>query len=254
MEDLQNYLQILAEEYKSLREESRQISINMFTSFQWGAAILGILIAAGFTQWNKVHVVVILTFLVIVPFITAITMFMWLGEAARFKRVGDYICMIEQKVGIVLGDFKEKINLKEKWDFYKNDIEKSLKLSESTIDLSDPLAWEGWLKDLKDRGGHISKIYLIRFLLFPILMGISFLIGAYYVFTHPKFIPSWAKFLSIPEVKISITTILIISFLFIVITITLALFFAKNLNVKTNPLVRKPFEKESENNNIDASA
>lgn len=33
MEDLKNYLQILAEEYKSLREESRQISINMFTSF-----------------------------------------------------------------------------------------------------------------------------------------------------------------------------------------------------------------------------
>lgn len=174
-------------------------------------------------------------------------MFMWLGEAARFKRVGDYICLIEQKVGIVLEDFKEKINLKEKWNFYKDDIEKSINLSKSNIDLSDPLAWEQYLKDLKDKGGHISKIYLIRFLLFPTLMGISFIIGAYYVLTHPKFTPTWAKHLSLPDVKLNVTIILVASILFIVITVALALFYAKNLNIKTNPLVRKPFKKEDDN-------
>lgn len=34
MEDPRNYLLVLMEEYKSLRDESRQISINMFTALQ----------------------------------------------------------------------------------------------------------------------------------------------------------------------------------------------------------------------------
>jgi len=44
-----HYLSILAEEYKSLRDESKQASINMFAALRWGAAVLGVVIAAGFT-------------------------------------------------------------------------------------------------------------------------------------------------------------------------------------------------------------
>ncbi len=42
-------------------------------------------------------------------------MFLWLGEAMRFKRVGDYICLIEQKVGMILDNFKQQYSIKEKF-------------------------------------------------------------------------------------------------------------------------------------------
>ncbi len=253
MEEQKNYLSILAEEYKSLREESRQASINMFTSLQWGAAIIGVIIAASFTQWNKEHAVVLITFLFIVPLLCAIAMFLWLGEAARFKRVGDYICLIEQKVGIVLQDFKDKMELKQKWEFYRNKIEDNLSMSRDNMDFADPLTWEQWLKNMKGKKateGHMKIIYAFRMALFILIMFTSFIIGVYYVFTHPKFIPAWATDLSIslPSVKINITILLIVSIALITISSGLAFKLAKRLDVKTKPIFREPYIKAEEEN------
>lgn len=35
MDDVKQYLSLLAEEYKSLRDESKQASINMFAALRW---------------------------------------------------------------------------------------------------------------------------------------------------------------------------------------------------------------------------
>lgn len=247
MDDAKQYLSILAEEYKSLRDESKQASINMFAALRWGAAVLGVVIAAGFTQWNKQHAVVLLTFYIVIPFLSAMTMFLWLGEAARFKRVGDYICLIEQKAGMILDVFKQQYGVKEKWVGLQKQIEEKIAISHSSLDLSDPLAWEQWLKDMKGKGateGHLAWIYKIRLAFFPLLMFFSFLTGTYYLLTHPRFVPSWlAPFGSfIPEAKNNALILLLLSILIIFTTTLMAFVIGRRLDVKTEPIIRNQSE------------
>lgn len=246
MDDAKQYLSILAEEYKSLRDESKQASINMFAALRWGAAVLGVVIAAGFTQWNRQHAVVLLTFYVVIPLLSAMAMFLWLGEAARFKRVGDYICLIEQKAGMLLDIFKQQYAVKERWAPLQKQIEDKIAISPSSLDLSDPLAWEQWLKDMKGKGtigtteGHLAWIYKIRLAFFPMIMLFSFFTGTYYVLTHPRFVPSWlAAFVNfIPEAKTRAVILLILSIMIISVTTLMAFVIGRKLDVKTEPIIR----------------
>jgi len=243
MDDVKQYLSLIAEEYKSLRDESKQASINMFAALRWGAAVLGVVIAAGFTQWNKQHVIVLLTFYVAVPLLSAMAMFLWLGEAARFKRVGDYICLIEQKAGMVLDEFKRQYAIKEKWAELQKHIEENIVISPSSLDLSDPLAWEQWLKDMKGKKlteGHLAWIYRIRLAFFPILMLFSFLTGTYYVLTHPRFIPTWLIPFEnlVPETKTGVVILILSSILIIFTAVLMAYIIGRKLDVKTKSFVR----------------
>lgn len=253
MDNVKQYLSILAEEYKSLRDEVKQASINMFAALRWGAAVLGVVIAAGFTQWNKQHAVVLLIFYIVIPLLSAMAMFLWLGEAARFKRVGDYICFIEQKAGMIIDVFKQQYAVKEKWLPLQKQIEENIAISHSSLDLSDPLAWEQWLKDMKGKGGtgstegHLAWIYKIRLAFFPLLMLFSFLTGTYYVLTHPRFVPSWlAPFGSfIPEAKTNAVILLLLSIIIIFITTLMAFVIGRRLDVKTKPIIRNQSEQKS---------
>lgn len=249
MNDGKEYLSILAEEYKSLRDESKQASINMFAALRWGAAVLGVVIAAGFTQWNKQHAVVLLIFYVVIPLLSAMAMFLWLGEAARFKRVGDYICLIEQKAGMILDIFKQQYAVKERWGPLQKQIEEKIAISHSSLDLSDALAWEQWLKDMKGKGtteGHLAWIYKIRLAFFPLMMLFSFLTGTYYVLTHPRFVPSWLAPLGnfIPEAKTRAVILLILSIIIISITSLMAIVIGRRLDVKTEPIIRNQSKQE----------
>lgn len=250
MDNIKQYLSILAEEYKSLRDESKQASINMFDALRWGAAVLGVVIAAGFTQWNKQHAVVLLTFYIVIPVLSAMAMFLWLGEAARFKRVGDYICLIEQKAGMILDVFKQQNAVKEKWGALQKQIEEKIAISHSSLDLSDPLAWEQWLKDMKGKGpteGHLAWLYKIRIAFFPLLMLFSFLTGTYYVLTHPRFVPSWLEqFRSfIPEAKNNAVILLLLSIIIIFATTLMAFVIGRRLDVKTEPIIRNQPEQKA---------
>ena len=251
MEDLMIYLSILTEEYRSLRDESKQASINMFTALRWGAAVLGIVITAGFTQWNKQHAVVLLTFFILVPILGAVAMFLWLGEAARFKRVGDYICLIEQKAGMVLDEVKQKYGIKERWEKFKEPLENSISISHSALDMSDPLAWEQWLRDMKGKSvteGHQIWIYKIRLSFFILLMAFSFLIGTYYVLTHPRFTPYVLIWLErcIPEVKIKVVILILVSIVIILTTGIIAFRIGRKLDVKTKSFTREQIEKRND--------
>jgi len=243
MDDIKLYLSMLAEEYKSLREESKQASINMFAALRWGAAVIGVVIAAGFTQWNKQHAVVFLIFYIVIPILSAMTMFLWIGEAIRFKRVGDYICLIEQKVGMIFDEFKCKYAIKKKWVVLQEQIENNIAISHSSLDLSDPLAWEQWLKDMKGGGiteGHLAWVYKIRLAFFPLLMFFSFSTGTYYCLTHPRFIPKWLTPVVsfVTKTKNNVGILILLSLLIILTATLIIIVIGRKLDVKTNPIVR----------------
>ncbi len=244
MDDPKNYLFALVEEYKSLRDESKQASINMFAAFQWGAAVLGVIIAAAFTQWGKQDAVVLLTFYLIVPILSAMTLFLWLGEATRFRRVGDYICLLEQKAGIILNDFKQHNNVENIWSANVTKIEDSLKMPHSELDLSDPLVWEQWLRDMKDKSpttGHIEWIYKIRFGFFILLMVVSFMIATYYASIHPRFllIPVRKAVKDLmPDTNTKLIILLVMSLIFILVVFVIAYRFAKKLTSDTETFRR----------------
>lgn len=202
--DVKQYLSLIAEEYKALRDEIKQVNTNMFFIFQFGFAALAGVIVAAFTQWNAKHEVVLLVFYVIVPAICGMTMILWLGEAIRFKRAGDYIYFIEDKVGMILDDFKSKHGIKKKWEKLQAKITEDLLLKHSDVDMSDPIVWEHWLRDNKGKcitQGHLKTIYFIRLSFFMLVMIFSLLIATYYLLNQPELVCGLKKSFLITKAK-----------------------------------------------------
>lgn len=192
-EELKAYLALATEEYKTLRDESKQASINMWTAMQWGSALIGITIGVGLSQWSANNPATSLAFDIVVPVFSALMMVFWLGEAARFKRVGDYISLVEQKLSLVLEHNKCIPNiLHSRWPQVQREAEVALHLrtsdvkSDDDLILTDPLCWEQWLRKRKGRSvidGHLSKLYAIRLGFFLILSWGSWVVGAVYNFS-----------------------------------------------------------------------
>jgi hypothetical protein len=174
----------------------------MFAALQWGAAVQGVVVVVAFTQWNKQPGVVLFAFYLLVPALCAMTMLLWLGEAARMKRAGDYIAILEQKVGLLLDQFRrESREFEFEWAQVQARIEKNLNLSLTEVDLGDPLAWEQWLKEMAGRNaseGHLKLLYQLRIAFFPFLMVSSLSIGMYYSFCDPGVVAF--RFMGIPPV------------------------------------------------------
>ena len=108
------YLNACLEEYKTLREESRQASINMITSLAIGLgvtiflALSGVnLFVDGFTLTPGEIYYLLCVFCIILPLLLGLIIALWLGELARFKRAGNFICFIEEKISMLLNDFYE---------------------------------------------------------------------------------------------------------------------------------------------------
>ena len=190
---IRTYVALASEEYKTLRDESKQASINMWTAMQWGSALVGITIGVGLSQWNAPNPATALAFDVVVPTFSALTMAFWLGEAARFKRVGDYLCLIEQKLSLLLDEHHLIPEvLRTRWPQLQRDAELALHLRRTDtlfheeLILRDPLSWEQWLRRRKGRSvidGHLSKLYAIRLGFFLVLSWGSWVFGLLYTFT-----------------------------------------------------------------------
>lgn len=266
MEEAKLYLSLLIEEYKTVYNESLQAVRNIFTTLQIGTAILGVVIAAGLTQWNKEHGVVLLTFYIVIPLIDAMIISLWLGAVARIKKAADYQIMIEQKVGMILDQFKLTNEIRKKWPARQKKIEEKLKiLPHSQVDLSDPFAWQQLLKEewFMKNGEKYSGWWLVwlgyRFyaLFFPIVMVFSFLTATYYVRTHPEYLkclPCWLSWLinlmPVTDWK-KVTGLVVLSIIIIIVTIMSAgMIWKKKLNVKIEPIHRSDFPNdESFSNN-----
>lgn len=256
MDEQKIYLSILMEEYKSLREESKQASINMFSALRWGSAIVGALMGAGFVAWNnRQHFVVLIIFYIVVPILSSMSMFLWLGEAIRFKRVGDYICMLEQKIGYFVDKFEIISDLKSNWEILQKNIELNMKMSGSQLNLIDPLTWEQWLratrKGIFNLEGHQELIYVLRLSFFPITMIFSFLIATYYVIAYPRFTPEYLLFLQdyIPGTKVGTIYFIIFFVLIFIFSISIATLIGLKLRAKSKVTLRSEILKTEENNN-----
>jgi hypothetical protein len=195
--ELQPFLDLVKEEYRTLRDESKQATINMLAAIQVGASVIGALMYAGFSQWNTSPSVVLFVFFLIVPVLGAVSIFIWVGEAIRMKRVGDYLCIVEQKASFAL----QKANA---FPFTEQDWLPIQRRVETALDIktwhpqTDPLCWEQWLRESRAKGlralfgeavGHQTLIYMIRLGLFPGLIGASWLIARLYAKQPPLPIP-----------------------------------------------------------------
>lgn len=149
-------------------------------------------LAAGFTQWEKSAVITVAVFMVIVPLLATFSMFIWLGEAIRLKRAGDYLAFLEQKVGLLFSTSGAEPHLmKECVPRLQKEAEARLGLVPSPIALIDPLGWEQWLRNTRSRrvtvfetSGHQSFVYVVRVVFFPMITFVSYGIGFYYVVQH----------------------------------------------------------------------
>lgn len=194
------YWTIAGEEYKSVRDEAKQAELNTFTALQWGAVLLGALMAAGFSQWLGSKAIVMVIFLGFVPLLAFVTLFIWIGEMIRMKRAGDYLCVIEKKMAVLADDAGLAPDFGS-WKVTKQTIEVDLAFELSGLPLTDPLNWERWLRDARpptfslSSSGHQWITNLARAAFFPLVAFCSMAIGTYHYVRVPKpepfSLPSW---------------------------------------------------------------
>jgi len=186
----ENYVNVILEEYKTLREESKQASINMFTSLSIGLGVVGVVTAGAFSLWNTEPLITLVALYVLTPLFILTATFLWLGEAMRFKRVGDYICLIEAKLSMLFSDCCK--DFKERWQPKQSEFESKLRFPHTKINFGNVLGWEQWLRDMvgeSDPFGHFALIYKIRLIFFIMIFLASFSLGVYLTFVSNK----WTK-------------------------------------------------------------
>jgi hypothetical protein len=179
------YLAVLTEEYKTLRDESKQASINMLFVMQIGGAVSAAIIAAAGAAWQTHNGLAPFLFFIVLPIVAAMSMLIWMGEARRFKRVGDYLCMLEWKFYLIVDDIGFPSVLHQVWDAQQRDLEEALGFVPSERTLLGPLAWEQWLRfarplkfpEVIRTSGHDLLLYIVRAAFFPALMLLSIVLG-----------------------------------------------------------------------------
>lgn len=206
--DLSDFVSVILEEYKTLRAESIQCSINMFSAFSIGLGIVGAMAAGGFIVWSQAHLITLLVLYIFIPVVVASCTFLWLGEAARFKRVGDYICLIEMKLSLIFRETYDHIgDYKQLWPSLQKQIEQNLRLPHVDADLSSPLGWEQWLKNVrssrpKERirtAGHLGWVYAARLVGFMAIFVSSWIIAILLTLEYEKSLfKSYFLFVMIP--------------------------------------------------------
>lgn len=205
IQDKEFFLKACFEEYKSLREESRQASVNMISSISIGMGAAALVTVAGITSWvDDQSNVPLFVFLFIIPLLLAVILSFWLGEAARFMRVGDYICFIELKVSMLLNGFYnnniENNSSEIKWSEIQYNIENRLKLPHTDLKMGRPMLWEQWLRKIWkaskakkslarffSTSGHMPWIYALRLGLQLIILDFSLGIGIYRLWIYNGF-------------------------------------------------------------------
>jgi hypothetical protein len=190
------YWALFQEEYRTVRDEAKQAEINTFTAFQWGATLIGV--AAGLTKWQESPATVIVSFGLLIPIFSVVSFYVWIGEAVRMKRAGDYLVMLELKAELLL---KRPINsdsldmpirtVVEEWTTLQRSTEDALRLVRSERPLVAPLHWERWLRetrpgllDIKTVSGHQSVTYAARLAFFPVMAVVSWFIARFYMYSH----------------------------------------------------------------------
>jgi hypothetical protein len=147
-----DWLEVVMEEYKTLREESLT-SIQMQQSIlSLGAATVGIALSGAFATWEKSPLPEYL-FLFLVPTLIYLIVLVWLGEVGRMFRAGRFLSELEEKVNR---------------EFPKKDL---------------ALSWEMWLSRGEWKGKiphHIIRFHYVSiFIIFMVAALASIAFGNY---------------------------------------------------------------------------
>lgn len=108
-----DWLTIVMEEYRTLRREIIASLAMQQSSLTLGTLALGGLAVAGLHDWADAESSLsLVVFLLVVPLISYISVFIWLGEYVRMMRAGSFLTRIENKVnrslGVAEAAFEEK--------------------------------------------------------------------------------------------------------------------------------------------------
>src|SRR5215216_726651 len=88
------WLDLAIQEYNALRDEILTTMQTQDGTLRFGAATIGIVIAAGFNMWSDT-VPATMIFLAVIPFICTMVLVIWMGEVTRMMRAGRHVQHIE---------------------------------------------------------------------------------------------------------------------------------------------------------------
>lgn len=108
-----NWLSVVIEEYKTLRNESLASMGTQQSILRFGTAAIAIVIATGFNLWEKSPLPEMI-FLLFFPTISYLVLTIWMGEVARMMRAGIFLVKLEEKINKEFGD-KPKALTWENW-------------------------------------------------------------------------------------------------------------------------------------------
>ena len=91
---------ILLEEYKTLRQESLTAMNNRNRVLSFGLAAIGAIVTGGIYVYDSVDHLSIscLVFIIVIPAITSFILLMWLGEYERMQRAGKFLVELEGRI------------------------------------------------------------------------------------------------------------------------------------------------------------
>lgn len=108
-----DWLSVVIEEYKTLRNESLASMQTQQSILRFGTAAIAVLIAAAFNLWEKSPLPeAVLLF--VIPFMSYLILAIWMGEIARMMRAGIFLVELEKKINKEFAD-KPKALTWEKW-------------------------------------------------------------------------------------------------------------------------------------------
>jgi hypothetical protein len=190
MSSRDDYLDLLAQEYRVLATSGNQADQHTYTALQWGTAFVGVIAAAGLSQWRHHDAVVELVFLLVIPAVVALGMFYWLGELARMRRIYDFMCLIEAKAALALRqrDGTSRTHngwtdsFSKVWDAKLPELTLALELDLPVAVNSDPITFERWLRAIRNNRAsqNLTWVFQLRFALFPAAIVMSLVLGIYY--------------------------------------------------------------------------
>jgi len=100
--------EIILEEWKSLRDESIRSMTHRNTIISFGIGALGALFFTGANFYNNSSFISKLLsfgiFYYLIPFLSVMTVVLWLGEAERMSRAGARMKSLEEKINTAYGD------------------------------------------------------------------------------------------------------------------------------------------------------
>jgi len=165
-------------EYAAMRSEIETAHRHIFLTMQisWGfIGALMVVVLDNIGDTNKTLLVNVVM-CILIPVICATALSFMLAESIRMQRAGDYICILERKVAL--------FNIHRHIDsasLHDEEHERTNKCS--AIELTQPLAFERWIRDSsikKSIYGRAGFMLWFRFISFFLIEVVIFIVATFY--------------------------------------------------------------------------